>query len=572
MVARHPATWAAELVHLVREYGEPVIRKPGAREWLQPSGDWLPSDRAAVLAEVIFACARCEDIQKWRESVDAALRMARDLRQSPLKQSRDEAAALLAAISAAIGIHCGCERTTPHGLALFDEIMRDMPSLDLATRKAIMVELAEFVGTEMDDDNEPPRWRQLMDLALGALPAKDAADVLAALLESWTDFDFTDRSQPLFRAVLTAVQRLPDAVATPVLSRLLHVAHSMEDTPSEHMWHALLQAASDTDVTLQASLLTTLGDLIPWYVEDKAPYWIQLADRVAALPPALRRAPLQSLVNAREDTEMPIESAVARLVPMVEELDSPDRAALLSAMLSQRLGQHAASRRMIMNAVGRLPDPYRYQPFLTAASDLLAWADRGPTLNGGGAPWGGPASADASSVVPAPGDFRFSISPSSQGAALEQFHDLLTMLPLRQRGELLTALASDRTRPAQHSLVPQLSWILKEAGLLPGTDRYEVKIYTDIARYAATSCPAVALPMLLRDLVPAVASLSPDQCASAVRWLHEACLKAGMPEQFEPVKAAFEGKMPQEDRIESMADGHRKRKADPEWGDAAGRQ
>lgn len=560
MTATGPASWAAQLVHLVNCEGEALVRKQGTQQWLRCFANRFPSDRAATLTDVILACGNRRDVSKWRRAVDDAMRMAREMQQSPLKPCQDAAGALFAAVSAAIGIHCREDEATPEYLALWDDIIRDTVSLDAAARAAIMAELANVIALDLADSDDPPRWRRLIDLAMTTLPANDAADVLVALMEPWNESDFADGCEPMFHAVLMAAGELPDAVAQPLVTLLLTVAGSMEETPFAPMWHACLQAAADKDAAVQAPLLAKLAQWLPW-VGDGNSSWALLADCIAGLPVEHRQDPLQSLIGACGSHGIATSAVVARLMPLVLEFDFRRRAGLLSAMLDAGLGRDAASRRTLMNAVGQLPGPYRSRALASAASDLLAWADGGPTANGWMPPRGTPDPVDASRVAPGPGDFPASIWPSSQKAALGQFHDLLAMLSLRDRGELLISLAS-RQRELTRSYVPRMLWILMETRQLPRTNRYEVKIYTEMARYAATSCPIVDVPLLLRELVPAVASLDPDHCASALCWLYEACLKAGIPGQFEPVKAAFGPEFVQGNVAGSLPESQKKRKAD----------
>ena len=233
-------------------------------------------------------------------------------------------------------------------------------------------------------------------------------------------------------------------------------------------------------------------------------------------------------------------TVVPRLMALCNDLGDKDRAGLLVWMIGAFF-HDGHWRRVLINTAASLAAPHRYAPLRTIAMDLLAWAEGAPHKQ---------RNADVRIAV-SPDDYAIASLPTSWGALTDQLSQILTMLPLRQRGDLLL----DLERAAKNAVCK--AWILEKAKGLPPTRRHEVKIITRIAEYAATNCPAEHAPMLLPLVAEAVATLDDDHCASALYWLIDACTKFGLPECVD--MAGTIDRLPEPDRPTPNA-GH-KRKA-----------
>ncbi|MGK9841521.1 hypothetical protein O6161_24965, partial [Salmonella enterica subsp. enterica] len=97
---------------------------------------------------------------------------------------------------------------------------------------------------------------------------------------------------------------------------------------------------------------------------------------------------------------------------------------------------------------------------------------------------------------------------------------------------------------APYASVHRFTWLIDEGLYLPRSGRHEVRLFTTLAERATRLTEPRDAAQILPALATAIRTLQPDQCASALYWLHDACQRADMIHLFAPVWAHFHASLP----------------------------
>lgn len=553
ILALAPADRADRLMAWIRTAPRQEIDRPTMPAWLDIAITLPETARAAVLAALAARMAE-KDAGQWRELLDTLLAAARNVGPQAGPASVAGRAQLLMAVATALAEPFTHPGTMAYRSVLWHDTLREAWTLPPPMRQQVWKALAKGVAHEFTAAASgvavEPRdacWHQMLGIARNHMSADQASDVMIAMLKAVDEQDELVSSMPAFIALIDTASRLPDTLAAPILGRVVEQAFRAESATDDFLqiWDAVFEASSDVEPVVQHRVLAALGLQLAG-APDPAGRWLALCERVAALPVALRREPLLSIISVELSPMVPAPIAVPRLMALLGELDSGDRAAILSAMIQVYYDDAVHWRDMVVAAVD-LPLRDRREPLACIADHLVRI--REPLLE---EPWHmatpGPASA-------APGDVSLAASPASEQEARRQFNDLLGMLSWADRGYVLFAVAP-------HAATHRFTWLIEEGLRLPRSGRYEVMLFTTLAERATKLTRAEDAALILPALTAAVCTLKPDQCASALYWLCDACAKANMPAILEPARARFGTLLPIEDRRQPADGGHGlKRKA-----------
>lgn len=498
----------------------------------------------------------CRNQQRWCDLLEGLLATVHRLRRAADGQSVPARAQLLTAVATALAdssryvVLAACRSPLWH--RAFDEARALPPAL----RQPIWLELAKSAAYDFDAALEQAMpaeagescWYRMIEAVRDHMPVAQASEALLAMLESVDGLDDVTSNPAPYIALLQAASRLPDTQAVPVIKRVVEQAYRMGSAENyEPIWQAVFEASRELETALQQQVLVVLGQRLP-DCDGRLDRWFALSDRVAALPLALRREPLLAMIDAELTVDVPARLAVPRMMAFVRELDHADRAALLSALI-QVYDDDPRHWPDMVNAAVDLPLRMRSGPFTAIAHRLLVV--RKP-LPGGRAPQGSSDTAPA-----APGDVSLCTWPTSEDEARRQFTELLGMLTWADRGFVMLAIAP-------YASVQRLPWLIDEGLRLPPSGRYEVRLFTKLAERATRPLEPEDAQRILPALATAVRALPPDQCASALYWLRDACLRADMPHVFAPTWAHFSALLPAEDARLQLADGNRLKRKAPE--------
>ncbi|WP_064576182.1 hypothetical protein [Cupriavidus gilardii] len=508
---------------------------------------------ARVPALTGLAARASRNKERWRDLLEGMLAAAHERKGRAGVASLAEPVQLLTAVAEALAdpsryvVRMACRASLWH--RVFDEA-RALPP---AARPPIWLALAasaacDFAAALEQDMPAEPRdtcWYRIIGAIGSQMPADQANEALVAMLDRIDGLDeITSRPAP-YIALMEAASRLPDALAVLVMNRVVEQAFRMNSVAVyERIWEAVFGASRGLEPALQQQVLVALGQRLP-DADGRLQRWFALSDRVAALPRALRREPLLALVDAELSTDVPAGFAVPRLMGLLEELDLDDRPTLLSGLL-QVYDDDPRHWSDMVNAAVDLPRRMRRDPFAAIAHKLLVTREPLPDTPP-------PQRADDTAAA-APGDVSIAAWPVSERQARRQFTELLGMLTWADRGFVLMAMAP-------YASVHRFTWLIDEGLYLPRSGRHEVRLFTTLAERATRLTEPRDAAQILPALATAIRTLQPDQCASALYWLHDACQKADMIHLFAPVWAHFHASLPVEDEPPA-ADGNRlKRKA-----------
>lgn len=526
-----------------------TMMKPGLAAWLDIAARLPPNDRVAVQAMVTEHCDD-RDVAPWRAMLDATLCSARARQGDADPFIQLQRVRLLNAVAKAVARRYRSRDSTAHRWALWADVLADAQQVRSPHCKTLLQSLAygAFHGCACLDEPlavgvaVPKGWRALIESALTLLSPVDAANVLSSMLQPLEEFDVQGPCAPLLEEVFAATSALPHGLAIGVLKHAFDAAcRNGDEVTAPLFWDRLLHACKGADPALQADCLAELATMCGHIGEDgKEARFVALCEQAQALSPELRREPLLQLARSSYGFDRQPGTVVPRLMALCNDLGDKDRAGLLVWMIGAFF-RDGHWRRVLINTAASLPAPHRYAPLRTIAMDLLAWAEGAPHKQ---------RNTDVRIAV-SPDDYAIASLPTSWVALTDQLSQILAMLPLGQRGDLLLHLE----RAAETAVCK--AWILEKAKGLPRTQRHEVKIITRIAEYAATNCPAEHASMLLPLVAEAVATLDDGHRASALYWLMDACTKFGLPAYVDMARTA--DRLPEPDRPTPNA-GH-KRKA-----------
>ena len=509
--------------------------------------------RVPALAGLAARVSR--NTERWRELLEGLLVTAQRLRGRAGVASLAERAQLLTAVATALAdpsryvVRAACRASLWH--RAFD----DAQALPPAMRQPIWIPLAksaacDFAAALEQDLPAEPRdtcWYRIIEVIRNQMPADQASEAMTAMLDRIDGLDEIISRPAPYIALMEAASRLPDTLAVLVMTRVVEQAFRMNAAePYEQIWEAVFEACRALEPALHQRVLAVLGQRLP-DSEDRTARWLALSERVAALPCVLRREPLLALVDAEVSMDVPASVAVPRLMGFLGELHLEDRAALLSAMI-QVYDDDPRHWPDMVNATADLPLRMRLAPFTAIAHKLLATPKPLPD---------GPSQDTGHRAPGAPGDVSLAAWPTSEREARRQFTELLGMLTWADRGFLMMVMA-------HYASVHRFTWLIEEGLCLPRSGRYEVRLFTTLAERATRLTDPHDAAQILPALATAVRTLRPDQCASALYWLHDACERAGMIHISAPAWAHFHASLPAEDAPPPAADGNRRKRKAPD--------
>ncbi|MBO4120971.1 hypothetical protein J5T34_09535 [Cupriavidus gilardii] len=537
------------LVAWIAHAGRDTMMEPGLAAWLDIVARLPPNDRVAVQAMVTEHCDD-RDVAPWRAMLDATLCDARARQDDADPSIQLQRVRSLNAVAKAVARRHRSRDSAAHRWGFWAEVLADTQQLPDPHYKTLLHSLAygafhgcACLGEPVPvDDPVIKGWRALIKSALTRLSPVEAANVLSSMLEPLEEFDVQGPCAPLLDEVFAATRALPHGVAIGVLKHAFDAAcRNGDEVIPLVFWDRLLHACKGADPALQAECLATLAGMCPHIGDDgMEARLVALCEQVEALSPELRREPLWSLARNSHHFHGLVGMVVPRWMALCNGLGDEDRARLLASMIYS-VFHDGHWRRGLINTAASLAAPHRYGPLCTIARELFKWAEGAPcTLR----------NADVR-IAASPDDYAIARLPTSWEALMDQLSQILVMLPLRQRGDLLL----DLEHTAKTAVCK--AWILEKAKGLPPTQRHEVKIITRIAEYAATNCPEEHASMLLPLVAEAVATLDDGHRASALYWLIDACTKFGLPACVE-IGGTID-RLPEPDRLTPNA-GH-KRKA-----------
>lgn len=508
---------------------------------------------ARVPALTGLAARASRNEERWRELLEGMLATAQGLKGRASVTSQAERVQLLTAAAEALAdpshyvVWAVCRPSLWH--RVFDEARvlppAARPPIWMALAQSAACDFAAALEQEVPTEPRDTCWYRIIGAIGNQMPADQANEALVAMLDRIDGLDeITSRPAP-YIALMEAASRLPDPLAVLVMNRVVEQAFRMNSVAVyERIWEAVFGASRGLEPALQQQVLVALGQRLP-DAAGRLQRWFALSDRVAALPRALRREPLLAMVDAELSTDVPAGFAVPRLMGFLEELDLDDRPTLLSGLL-QVYDDDPRHWSDMVNAAVDLPRRMRRDPFAAIAHKLLVTREPLPDTPP-------PQRADDTAAA-APGDVSLAAWPVSERQARRQFTELLGMLTWADRGFVLMAMAP-------YASVHRFTWLIDEGLYLPRSGRHEVRLFTTLAERATRLTEPRDAAQILPALATAIRTLQPDQCASALYWLHDACQRADMIHLFAPVWAHFHASLPVEDEPPAANGNRLKRKA-----------
>ncbi|NSX04219.1 hypothetical protein [Cupriavidus gilardii] len=516
------------------------FRLRGTAEWVELALT-LPACGCTAMLDALAIRLSRENVGQWRDLLDAMLARARTMR------GPDQRAALLTALARALARPFVDIGGMPWRAALWHEALHQCGSLPSAMRLPIWVELAKGAAHELsaaadgDVAAQPADtcWHSIIEVIARQMTPAQASEAMVAMVEAVDGHaELADDVGPLI-ALMAAASRLPDPLAVPVLTRVIEQAHrNASSEVFRSIWIAVFDASHALEPVLQQKVLGALGQRLG-YADGMVDRWLALTERVAALPTALRFRPLLDVLHSEMNPELPAAITVPRLMTLLDGFDDDDRPTMLAAMMHV-YNDDLPSWRAMVHAAVQLPLRQRLGPFLAIAQNLAT----GCALPEVGTP-----------LAARPYEVSFATWPTAEPQARRQFTELLGMLTWADRGALLLSLA-----PCAH--FDRMIWLIEEGMQLPRSGRHEVRLLTTLAERANRLTDINDAVRILPALARAICTLPPDQCASAVYWLADACAKHNLRGLFDPVRDRFDRVLPSEDsRPGPLARGALKRKA-----------
>lgn len=397
--------------------------------------------------------------------------------------------------------------------AVWDEIFSLAQRLPVESQAGPLSKLTWFglaqVGptSALNESGHSLRCRAFVEYVRKHLPPADVAEVLGELMEQSRDYCDDDALRPLRKTLLEAAQGLPDGPCAVLLACAIDGLRYDGETGA--LWQALLHASRDVSERDAAPLYAQLASVIGLMPDDIAePCWDALAQRLEAATDPGATVPAWLSLAQLDLTRRSLERR-AVLTRLGNRLPDDKRAALHEAMIADRHVTPAIWQAQ-MTAVAELPAAVRLKPARRLALLLFNYPGNGVFE---------PAAADAPAD---PGALVCARFPRSLLDALRKLSDLVTLLPLADRGalllELTTILGQDVTAPSQESL-HRLTFVLYDAVKLEPYQHHTINVVTSIARLAERHAGLAGARALLPPMFGAIRALPADARASAYLFL-----------------------------------------------------
>lgn len=474
----------------------------------------------------------------WRDLLEGMLTLARKLRPQTDPAALSQRAALLTSVAKGLAglsrhdMRAVCR--SPFWTLAFDEASALPPAMQppiwAELAKSAAYDFAAALERYMPAESRETRWYRLIGVACKHMPAAQASEALLAMLDTVDELAEVTSTPAPYIALMDAASRLPDTLAVAVVTRGLEQASRMDSTENYvQIWEAVFGASLELDAALQQQVLVVLGKRLPGS-DGRTERWLLLSDRVAALPRALWCEPLLALIDLELSMDVGAEVAVPRMLAFAGELDIGDRAELLSALI-QVYDDDPCHWPDMVNAAVDLPLRMRRKPLAAIAHKLLV-----PRMS----PAGEQRQSTEDTQAGAPGEVWLAAWPASEREARCQFTELLGMLTWADRGFVMLNIAP-------FAAVSRFTWLIEEGLRLPRSGRWEVRLFTTLAERATRLTDPQDAARILPALADAVRTLRPDQCASALYWLRDACERANMLDVCAPALEHFRALLPAED-------------------------
>ncbi|MBO4122507.1 hypothetical protein J5T34_17405 [Cupriavidus gilardii] len=434
--------------------------------------------------------------------------------------------------------------------------------LPLQSQPKVFAQLTEFVHREDADvanvDRLHPRWPLFIDYVRSHFPGGDIVMILGKLAEDNAEIEDDRLEEPVRNAILQAAATLPGECRAALIAQVIrHGPYYLPETVA--LWEdAFLASNSVSD----ANAATVYGDLangiyhLPEAIQNA--HWHALAERVETTVNPGAMLPVLLAITEHNPAFLGPEW-LAGLTRIGTRLPVQDRSAFFARMVNAMRPFTPPTWRAQITELDDLPRQARL-PLARKLAELLFHypADGSFDL----------ASDDVAADPTGPLCARM---PRTLTDALDTLAEILTLLPLADRGTVLLAFSRMHNRHSQQPLpwsLPRVQWLLAEVLKLVPLQHQGVGVVANVLSVVAHRCPNEAhARALLPRLEDAVRALPADARASPtfmLGFLIQRLLQNDKPahDRWTASLAA----LPEGDREAAIASGRgaRKRKGAPE--------
>jgi hypothetical protein len=483
-------------------------------QWRSLTGSLSEAERHQALAALVMATD--DSRADWSDILHAAWGTARALAANA-GGPPPACGALFRALAHALQKYTSHEdATTAMRQSLWDGMLDMVATLPPSDQRTVLPAMAGFLSFQACSSipATPERCEGLIDTAFRLLPARDVAAVLCAITVDPFDSDVDTWMRPLTLTVLKHAQRLPDESCATVLVAVTLNGPVMDETFYAPLWATVFDASALAGPAEQAPIAAALGERMRRTLEDEQTptpachaRWLAVFQRTTALPDDLQTAPLAALASGLDCVTRTAEAA-AMLLQAAARLPAEHGAAVLASLiLSEGCWREPRLWRDMVNMAAALPVVARAAPARALQTKLLHLAVSANFKTADNIP----------RPTPGPSDMAFAGWPTDMADLVKKMSDILLLLPLRQRAELLIALANELASGSFK--VTLIAWILHEAARLPAGGGHESAIVATVCAYAAARCPATDFNAFLKRALASVDRLDPAYRASPLHSL-----------------------------------------------------
>lgn len=457
----------------------------------------------------------------------------------------------------------GCGRSDVARVAeSWDAIFSLARRLPLQSQPKVLARLTEFVHREDAEvanvDRLHRRWPPFIDYVCSHIAGADVVTILGKLAEHNAEIEDDSMEEPVRKAILQAAATLPGEWRAALMAQvILQGPYDLPETVA--LWDdAFLTSTSVSDASAQA-------------------VYGGLAKAIEPLPDAFQDSRWHELVQRVETTVSP-----GALLPVLLAIANhglaslaPERLAVLTRIGTRLPVQDRSHFAATMVRAMRRVTPLTWRLQITELADLPRHARLALARQLASLLFHYPANdvfAQASEeIAPDPGELLCARMPRTLAGALDTLSEILTLLPLADRGTVLLALSPMNGRDSQQPMpwsLPRVHWLLAEVLKLAPLQHHGIGVVANVLRVVALQCPSEAdASALLPQLEAAVQALPADTHASPLFMLSS--LMQRLLQNDKPAHdrwTASLAALPVGDREAAFANGtgSRKRKGAPE--------
>lgn len=554
VLASAPQARVRLLLSWFEAHGTP---SPPVREWARIVSA-LPTNRRGEVLEVM--ARDMPDVENEYDQAQAIVLEAVRESAGPEGPVRADQADVLERL--AWRLVWGCGPDVARVAESWDAVFSLARRLPLQSQPKVLAQLTEFVHREDAEvanvDRLHPRWPPFIHYVCSQFAGADVVMILGKLAEHNAEAEDDSMEEPVRKAILQAAATLPGEWRAALMAQvILQGPYDLPETVA--LWDdAFLTSAPVSDAHAAAVYggLAQSIEQLPDALQDSR--WHELAQRVeTTMSPSAMLPVLLAITNHGLASLAPERLAV--LTRIGTRLPVQDRSHFAATMVRAMRPVTPQTWRLQIAELEDLPRHARLAPARQLASLLFHYPanDAFP-----------PASEE---IARDPGELLCARMPRTLAEALDILSEMLTLLPLADRGTVLLALSPmngrDSHQPMPWSL-PRVHWLLAEVLKLAPLQHHGIGVVANVLRVVALQCPSEAdASALLPQLESAVQALPADTRASPLFMLSS--LMRRLLQNDKPAHdrwTASLAALPDGDREAAIASGRgsRKRKGAPE--------